>query len=147
MVYFYWDKYKYYTQKMLFHGGWGGGKTRYNSPKSQKTKFHVVNLNLWVRYRNAIMNAFTETINTVKPWLMTTVLIPHWKSSVANLSWQNIYTYSFLNFFISWKRTRVHMNQRMNECLTTPQYKIKSAIGCQANCIYIKNLSLNSWIK
>ena len=28
---------------------------------------------------------------------------------------------------------------RMNSCLTTPQHKNKSAIGCQTNGIYIKS--------
>ena len=29
-------------------------------------------------------------------------------------------------------------NEWINECLTTPQHKNKSAIGCQTNGIYIK---------
>ena len=32
---------------------------------------------------------------------------------------------------------------RMNECLTTPQHKHKSAIGCQTNGIYIKRKKAN----
>ena len=31
------------------------------------------------------------------------------------------------------------VNEWMNECLTTPQHKNKSAIGCQTNDIYIKH--------
>ena len=31
------------------------------------------------------------------------------------------------------------MIEWLNDCLTTPQHKNKSAIGCQTNGIYIKN--------
>ena len=39
------------------------------------------------------------------------------------------------------------MKEWINECLTTPQHKNKSAIGGQTNGIYIKKLNKYVYIK
>ena len=46
-------------------------------------------------------------------------------------------------FYLMMHSTHFIYGYMANECLTTPQHKNKSAIGCQTNGIYIKMSSRN----